>query len=67
VKEFFHPRSFVEVGNAHRQILEHIRERSVDLLVLGIRKSSYLGIETRTSRAFQLIVHAACPVLTIVG
>lgn len=66
-KEFCNPRSFVEVGNAHRQILEHIRERSVDLLVLGIRKSSHLGIETRTSRAFQLIVHAACPVLTIVG
>lgn len=66
-KEFSNPRSFVEVGNAHRQILEHIRERSVDLLVLGIRKSSHLGIETRTSRAFQLIVHATCPVLTIVG
>lgn len=66
-KEFCNTRSFVEVGNAHRQILEHIRERSVDLLVLGIRKSSHLGIETRTSRAFQLIVHAPCPVLTIVG
>jgi nucleotide-binding universal stress UspA family protein len=66
-KDFCNPRSFVEVGNAHRQILEHIQERSVDLLVLGIRKSSHLGIETRTSRAFQLIVHAACPVLTIVG
>ncbi len=66
-KDFCNPRTFVEVGNAHRQILEHIRERSVDLLVLGIRKSSHLGIETRTSRAFQLIVHATCPVLTIVG
>jgi nucleotide-binding universal stress UspA family protein len=66
-KEFCNPRSFVEAGNAHRKILEHIRERSVDLLVLGIRKSSHLGIETRTSRAFELIVHATCPVLTIVG
>ena len=66
-KDFCNPRTFVEVGNAHRQILEHIRERSVDLLVLGIRKSSHLGIETRTSRAFQLIVHATCPVLSIVG
>ena len=65
--DFCNPRSFVEVGNAHRQILEHIRDRSVDLLVLGIRKSSHLGIETRTSRAFQLIVHATCPVLTVVG
>jgi nucleotide-binding universal stress UspA family protein len=66
-KDFCNPRTFVDVGNAHHQILEHIRERSVDLLVLGIRKSSHLGIETRTSRAFQLIVHATCPVLTIVG
>ncbi len=66
-KEFCNPRSFVEVGNAHHQILEHIRERSIDLLVLGIRKSSHLSIEKRTSRAFQLVIHAACPVLTIVG
>ncbi len=66
-KEFCNPRSFVEVGNAHQQILEHIRERSIDLLVLGVRKSSHLGIERRTSGAFQLVTHAACPVLTIVG
>ena len=66
-KEFCNPRSFVEVGNAHQQILEHIRERSIDLLVLGVRKSSHLGIERRTSGAFQLVIHAACPVLTIVG
>lgn len=66
-KDFCNPRSFVEVGNAHRQILKHIRERSVDLLVVGIRESSHLGIETRTSRAFHLIAHATCPVLTIVG
>ncbi len=66
-KDFCNPRSFVEVDNAHRRILEHIQERSVDLLVLGIREASHLGIETRTSRAFQLIVHATCPVLTIVG
>ncbi len=66
-KEFCNPRSFVEVGNAHQQILEHIRERTIDLLVLGVRKSSHLGIERRTSGAFQLVTHAACPVLTIVG
>jgi nucleotide-binding universal stress UspA family protein len=66
-KEFCSPRSFVEVGNAQHQILEHIRERSIDLLVLGIRKSSHPSIEKRTSGAFQLVIHAACPVLTIVG
>lgn len=63
-KEFCDPRSFVEVGKAHEQIIEHIRERSIDLLVLGIRKSSHLNVEMRTSRAFQIIVDAECPVLT---
>ena len=64
-REFCDPRSFVEVGRAHEQILEHIREHSIDLLVLGIRKSSHLSIETRMSRAFQIIADAECPVLTI--
>ncbi|MGA7110712.1 MAG: universal stress protein [Terracidiphilus sp.] len=64
-KEFCDSRSFVEVGKAHDQILQHIREESIDLLVLGIRKSSHLSIETRTSRAFQIIADAERPVLTI--
>jgi nucleotide-binding universal stress UspA family protein len=64
-REFCDPRTFVEVGNAHDQILEHIRERSIDLLVLGVRKSSPLGIKMRPSSAFPLIVDAPCPVLTI--
>jgi nucleotide-binding universal stress UspA family protein len=66
-KDFCNPRTFVEVGKAHDQILRHIRERSIDLLVLGLRKTSHLGMETRTSGAFQLIVDAECPVLTITG
>ncbi len=64
-KEFCDPRTFVEVGKAQEQIIEHVRERSIDLLVLGIRKSSHLSLEMRTSRAFQIIVEAECPVLTI--
>ena len=64
---FHDSRSFVEVGKAHVQILDHIRERSIDLLVLGIRKTSHLGLQMRTSAAFQLIVDAPCPVLTITG
>jgi nucleotide-binding universal stress UspA family protein len=64
-KEFCEPRTYVEVGNAHNRILEHIREHSVDLLVLGIRKTSHLDLKTRTSQAFQIIVNAECPVLTI--
>ena len=50
---------------AHEQIIDHIRERSIDLLVLGIRKSSHLNVEMRVSRAIQTIVDAECPVLTI--
>ena len=64
-REFCAPRTFVEVGCAHDQILEHIKEQASDLLVLGIRKTSHLGMEMRTSRAFQIIVEAKCPVLTI--
>ena len=64
-KEFCDPRTYVAVGRAHDQILEHIRERSIDLLVLGIRKTSHLSMEMRTSGAFRIIADAACPVLTI--
>lgn len=64
-KEFCNPRTFVTVGKAHDRILEHIRERSIDLLVLGIHKSSHLSMEMRTSGAFRIIVDAECPVLTI--
>jgi hypothetical protein len=33
--------------------------------VLGLRKTSHLGLEMRTSGAFRIIVDAECPVLTI--
>lgn len=64
-REFCDPRTFVAVGRAHDQVLEHVRERSIDLLVLGIRKTSHLSMEMRTSGAFRIIVDAECPVLTI--
>ncbi len=64
-REFCDPISFVAVGKAHDRILEHIRERSIDLLVLGIRKASHVSMEMRTSGAFRIIVDADCPVLTI--
>jgi len=65
VKELGDPRTFVEVGKAHDRILQHSRDRSIDILVLGICKPSHLGMEMRTSGAFRLIVDAECPVLTI--
>jgi nucleotide-binding universal stress UspA family protein len=64
-KEFCDPRTYVAVGEAHDKILEHIRERSIELLVLGIRKTSHISMEMRTSGAFRIVVAAPCPVLTI--
>lgn len=66
-REFCDPRTFVAVGSAHDRILDHIREESIDLLVLGIRKSSHLSMVMRTSGAFRIIADADCPVLTIRG
>jgi nucleotide-binding universal stress UspA family protein len=67
VSEFCNPRTFVKTGKAHDRILAHIQENNIDLLVLGIRKTSHLGLEMRTSGAFRLIADAPCPVLTITG
>lgn len=67
VSDFCNPHTFVKTGKARDRILAHIRENSVDLLVLGIRKTSHLGLEMRTSGAFRLIAEAPCPVLTITG
>ena len=64
-KEFCDPRTYVAVGVAHDKILEHIRERAIELLVLGIRRTSHISLEMRTSGAFRIIVDAPCPVLTI--
>ena len=66
-RDFCSPHTFVEEGNAHDKIIGHIREHNIDLLVLGLRKSSHLGFEMRTSGAFRLIADAECPVLTVTG
>lgn len=66
-REFCSPHTFVDIGNAHERINEHIRQYSADLLVIGVRKSSHLDLEMRTSDAFGLISGAHCPVLTILA
>lgn len=63
--EFSDSRTFVKVGQAHERILDHIKDRAIDLLVLGIRRDSHLGLLARRSGAYRLIVHAYCPVLTL--
>jgi nucleotide-binding universal stress UspA family protein len=60
-------RPFVEVGKAHEQILKHIRDHSVDLLVLGVPGTSHLHLEMRLSGVFPLILDSPCPVLTVVS
>ena len=65
-ERIINPAGFVEIGNAHRQILHHVRQFSADLLVLGVRKTSHLWLEARRSGAFQIIAEAPCPVMTIV-
>jgi nucleotide-binding universal stress UspA family protein len=66
-REFCNPRTFVDSGNAHQRIVEHIREFNIDLLVIGVRNSSHLDLEMRISDAFHLVVESSCPVLTIRG
>ncbi len=59
------PLNFVEFGDAREYIINHARERSVDLIVLGAHQHSHLAMHLRTGPAFQIIVKAPCPVLTI--
>ncbi len=60
------PYAVMATGVAHVRILEHIRKRSSDLLVLSLHRSSHLWLESRLSGAFHIIAAAACPVLTII-
>ena len=66
-RELFRSRSFVEFGKVRDRILEHASEGGVDLIVLGAHHHSSLARHLRTGPAFQVIVAAACPVLTICG
>lgn len=61
------PRGVVATGTAHTRILEHIHDNKIDLLVLSLRRSSHLWLESRLSGAFHIIASATCPVLTLVG
>lgn len=56
-------RTFVSIGQPHTEILKHLEERQIDLLILGLQKRAHLGL--KTSGAFPIIVEARCPVLTV--
>jgi nucleotide-binding universal stress UspA family protein len=57
--------TFVSLGQPHTEILKHIDDRKIDLLILGLRRSKHFGLESRTSGVFPIIVKARCPVLTV--
>lgn len=59
------PHTFVRVGKPHADILKHVEEREIDLLILGLHRNTHLGMQNRTSGAFPIIVKAKCPVVTI--
>jgi nucleotide-binding universal stress UspA family protein len=59
------PRAFVSAGKPPRDILSHIDEHDIDLLILGLHRDAFLGLQNRTSRVFPLIVRAKCPVITV--
>jgi nucleotide-binding universal stress UspA family protein len=59
------PRTFVSVGNPQSEILKHIDDHEIDLLIMGLRRNAHLGMQNRTSGAFPIIVEASCPVITV--
>ena len=59
------PRTFVSVGQPHTEILKHVSEREIDLLILGLRRNGHLGMQNQTSGAFPIIVECKCPVITV--
>lgn len=65
VGQLCEPHTFVSVGHPHVEILRHIDDREIDLLILGLRRNTHLGMQNRTSGAFPIIVEANCPVITV--
>jgi nucleotide-binding universal stress UspA family protein len=64
------PEAVVEHGDAAARILETAKERSADLIVLGVKNAvGRLGAATHLGRttAHKIVAHAPCPVLTVRG
>ena len=58
-------RTFVSVGQPRTEILKHIHEREIELLVLGLSADSQMEMQGHLSGAFPIIAEATCPVLTL--
>jgi nucleotide-binding universal stress UspA family protein len=64
------PEAVVQFGHPAEQIMKVAKEREADLIVLGIRDAgAFIGAATHLERttAHKVVVHAACPVLTVRG
>lgn len=64
----FPAQSLVEYGDPAERILAVAKERSSDLIVLGVRDASlHIGAATHLERAtaHKVVAHALCPVLTV--
>jgi nucleotide-binding universal stress UspA family protein len=64
----FPAQSLVEYGEPAERILAVAKERSSDLIVLGVRDASeHIGAATHLERAtaHKVVAHALCPVLTV--
>jgi nucleotide-binding universal stress UspA family protein len=58
------PSIFVRTGEFVNEILNHINDREIDLLVVGLRRG-HDGMQNQSSGAFSIIIEAKCPVLTV--
>lgn len=56
---------FVESGKTTERVLEHARQNAIDLIVIGAHPHSHLAMHFRTGPAFEIILEANCPVLTV--
>ena len=63
------PELVVKHGRPAERILEVATRSGADLIVLGVRKGDDFGIATHAERtiAHDVVVNAACPVLTVRG
>jgi nucleotide-binding universal stress UspA family protein len=61
------PETVAEHGDPATRILAVAREKSADLIVLGIRNTSHVTVASHLERsiAHTIVAHASCPVLTV--
>jgi nucleotide-binding universal stress UspA family protein len=61
------PKTLVEYGPPAQRILSVANERNADVIVLGLKKSGHPAAVSHlpTGTAYQIVLQASCPVLTV--